>query len=1056
MGRGDDGYTLGFRYMFGLHAILCQSPIDAVLQINFADRRAWSGKAMDRRITISANNLFGGESREGGVSGYIDIEGGLPDQAQNSYLANRLDGLVPNFRGVVGLVFRRFYWGNNPYPKPWRVKLQNVFSTYEGWLPSLAPVNVTVSFRKTAIYIALDDSGSMASGTRLETMKTAVNGLLDEIPLNDKIAIKIVKFGGVIEASTTHYGYTAAARTACKNFVNTFSANTGSTDFADALSEADTFFETADAAIPVTTNGAEPYEGASSGGSQTGESRTDDALYRVVLFVTDGVPFVAGQTAQENVDLALAALDAISPRPEVFAVNIDLENTEFTEQIDTDGFVPVIEDGQEEELNQVLSASFSSFADINAAHILRDVLISPTNDGSGDASQIGDSFAEAAQTLFTEGLGLSLFWNNPSDRDSFKKLIEDHISGVSYFDHSTGKWELKLIRPDYNVGELFTFDSSNIVDWQEPPERAIFQELPNQITLEYTRRKNGESTAVTVTNIAGIQETGRVINEKVSLPGITWPALASKIAERELVARGTPLLKGGFKASYMPADLNIGSPFLINESRLGLNNLVCRILEIEETDGKDNSVLIRFTEDVFSTDMQQAPIADDDTEVIEEDDQDPEALPPNVTAAFELPYYELTKILGEDEINLDLIQDQDLGYWGATCDQPDDDHINAQVARLGSSSGYISVGFTSFASAWVLNETLDSQASSTTFTAPENGTESSVAVGDLAFIENEIVRIDSISVVDGVSTFTVGRGCLDTVPKSHGKGSYLLLFQDLYRSDFIEYTAGESVTVKVLPAIQSAIVDINNVGPQVILMQSRAFRPYPVGNLRIESSYSPSNVLTGVVEATWAHRDRLTQITALVEDHADGNIGPEDGVEYKPVARIMQVRSDFFTSGSNLFDHDDFFIDSTPMAETEYDLSPGDSLSYSFDLDALETYFDDSVAAVDLGVRTYRESPAYENWQTPFVRVKPLLSPVLLEGQSSGEESVSGYTSSPSVAPEPGTEPIDVAAISRFTVTRAVPEQINVAAISRFTVTRAVPEQVYVAAISRFTITRTP
>jgi hypothetical protein len=59
-------------------------------------------------------------------------------------------------------------------------------------------------------------------------------------------------------------------------------------------------------------------------------------------------------------------------------------------------------------------------------------------------------------------------------------------------------------------------------------------------------------------------------------------------------------------------------------------------------------------------------------------------------------------------------------------------------------------------------------------------------------------------------------------------------------------------------------------------------------------------------------------------------------------------------------------------------------------------------------------------------------------------------------AADPGTEDQQIAAISRFTLTRAQPEQVSIPALSRFTMTRAQPEQIAIAALSRFTFTRAP
>lgn len=968
--------TVGFRYSLGMHAVLCQTPIDGLLQLDFQDRKAWSGKALNQRIAVYKNNLFGGEGREGGVSGFIDVEGGAATQGVNDYLDAKLTGSVPAFRGVVSMVFRRFYFGNNPYLKPWRAKVQNVFSTFQGWLPELAPINPEASFDRTALYIAIDDSGSMSS--RLATMKTAVNQLLDEIPNSTKIAVRIVKWGGAEDASSQTFGFDSTSRATLKAFVNGFTASSAATDFETAFLSAGAFFTNADNNITLDSAEAEPFVGASSGGGDTGDSDSGDNLNRIIIFITDGEPTRVGNPpTQTIVDDALAVINAISPAPEIFGINIDLTDTQWTVQVDSDGYVPVVSNGEEESFASVLSASFSSFCDINPAHILRDVLISPTNDGPGVASQIGDTFATAAQTLLDEGFGLSFFWRNPSDRDSFKQTIESHINGVAYFDTTTGKWELKLIRPDYTVGDLFTFESTNIVAWPEPPEVALGQELTNQITLEYTRRDNGKTGSVTLTNIAGVQETGRIVAESVKMPGITWPALANKVAQRELEARGKPLQKGAFRAAYIPAGVNLGSAIIVNEPRLGLVDKVCRVTELEETDGRDNSVLVRFVEDVWATDPAEASFAELEDFIVE----DFTALAPNVNFAIELPFYQNVQIFGQSEVEALLVDDSDAGYWAATCDQPNDNHVQAVLAVLEGAT-YVQATATPFAPTWVLTANMDSQASTTTFTATLTNDEDQAAVGDLIQIDDEIMRVDSIAISGTTVTFTVGRGCLDTVPRLHPEGSYAILWPDFVGTDLVAYTLGETTTLKILPATKSETLSLDGVSAQTVTYASRMNRPYPVGNFMIESSYAPAGLLAGVVTGTWAHRDRTFQTTATVEDHTDGSVGPEAGVIYVPVAREIRIWADVFESGEvDFFARVDFFADDTPDKTIEYDLSPDQALTFDFDLDDIGAYFDDRTLAVELGVITRRGSPAFENWQTPLIRINPLLAPINLTGE---------------------------------------------------------------------------
>lgn len=127
---------VGYRYYMGLHFGLCHGPVDALLEIRAGDRTAWSGThASSGTVTIEAPNLFGGDDREGGVAGSLDVMMGEQTQAANAYLTAVQGGQQPAYRGFVGAVFRGADGGGmvgamNPYIKPWSFKVRRVS---QGW-----------------------------------------------------------------------------------------------------------------------------------------------------------------------------------------------------------------------------------------------------------------------------------------------------------------------------------------------------------------------------------------------------------------------------------------------------------------------------------------------------------------------------------------------------------------------------------------------------------------------------------------------------------------------------------------------------------------------------------------------------------------------------------------------------------------------------------------------------------------------------------------------------------------------------------------------------------
>ncbi len=141
MGGGSSKkQTVGYRYFLGMHMVLCYGPVQSLNKIFIGKRLAWSGNITSSTTTsINKPNLFGGEKKEGGVLGRVDVCMGESTQQRNSYLMNRLGPDIPAYRGVLGLVFRegssRTYSSSgsggyiaamSPYPKAWAVEVTDI------------------------------------------------------------------------------------------------------------------------------------------------------------------------------------------------------------------------------------------------------------------------------------------------------------------------------------------------------------------------------------------------------------------------------------------------------------------------------------------------------------------------------------------------------------------------------------------------------------------------------------------------------------------------------------------------------------------------------------------------------------------------------------------------------------------------------------------------------------------------------------------------------------------------------------------------------------------
>lgn len=211
MGGKSKKQTIGYKYYLGMQNALCHGPIDRITRITVDDRIAWQGISTGGRININAESLFGGESREGGVSGAIDVLMGGPAQGVNDYLVSKCDPDVPAYRGVVNIVFRQCYVGNNPYLKPWRFRGQRIHTRQNGvaqWYDTKAEIPSISDTRFAAFYLVWEmrPSGggvSITPNASQSVVFSTGDGLTYNVPLLIRGLVELRAYPG----STTVSGH---------------------------------------------------------------------------------------------------------------------------------------------------------------------------------------------------------------------------------------------------------------------------------------------------------------------------------------------------------------------------------------------------------------------------------------------------------------------------------------------------------------------------------------------------------------------------------------------------------------------------------------------------------------------------------------------------------------------------------------------------------------------------------------------------------------------------------------------------------------------------------
>ena len=104
MGSKAKPQTIGFHYKLGVVMALSHSPVDYISEIIIGEKTVWSGSIKDGSFTTHQPELFGGDKKEGGVSGQITILSGERNQQLNRYV-QMFRGETSAQRGLLTVVF---------------------------------------------------------------------------------------------------------------------------------------------------------------------------------------------------------------------------------------------------------------------------------------------------------------------------------------------------------------------------------------------------------------------------------------------------------------------------------------------------------------------------------------------------------------------------------------------------------------------------------------------------------------------------------------------------------------------------------------------------------------------------------------------------------------------------------------------------------------------------------------------------------------------------------------------------------------------------------------
>lgn len=487
------------------------------------------------------------------------------------------------------------------------------------------------------------------------------------------------------------------------------------------------------------------------------------------------------------------------------------------------------------------------------------------------------SFTAAADTLYTENFGLSFFWEAEESTDDFIERILEHIGGVRYSDPATGKIALALARDDFVLGSLPVLDASNIlrIDRFAQP---LPGELASEVQVKFEDQATGNAASVTAQDIAILElQGGASVPVVLTYEGIPNDTLAAQVALRELRERATPLARAEIVCNRNVWDLHVGAPFRLQYPRLGVEDMVMRVVDIDLGTLADGRVTINAVQDVFrAADTQIGiPPASGWASPISA----PAAAP--VRLAMEAPYWVVAREILGDQDTLLADVDPAAGLLLAAGSRPSGDAYDFRLYTRTGAAAYTDRSAGAFMPTAVLAAPVGR--TDTAFSINTEVDLDFVSPDTWAHIDGELVKVLAVS----TGSLTCARGVLDTVPAPHAAGVAIHFVDDFNAVDTTEWSSGQTVNAKLLTRTGLGTLLEASAPVDSVVMAQRFIRPYAPGNVKINAVAYPASV-SGDLAITWAHRDRTLQTAYLVEQ-TEASIGPEPGTTY--TVRIYNAQS---------------------------------------------------------------------------------------------------------------------------------------------------------------------
>ena len=263
---------------------------------------------------------------------------------------------------------------------------------------------------------------------------------------------------------------------------------------------------------------------------------------------------------------------------------------------------------QGEDYSTIVDENDPRFLSMNPMYIIFDIMTNKQYGGRFKEDDIDiDSFKSIAETLYNEGLGLSLIKDSVTTVRELLEEITKYCDVTIRLNRTTNKFEAKLIRDDYNIEDLPKFGIEADGTKNRRIERVVTHAIGgvdkkvNEVKIRYTVPSEKFINRIAhFTNEGARFEKDAIDSTTRDYLFLTSSIKAAEFAERDAIPLTTDLSTIEIYVNFFDVfDMNKGDAFVFNWQPYDIYNKVFRVQEIEFGEVGSKTAKLKAVQDSF-------------------------------------------------------------------------------------------------------------------------------------------------------------------------------------------------------------------------------------------------------------------------------------------------------------------------------------------------------------------------------------------------------------------------------------------------------------------------